>query len=95
MNCTPLHDESAFRLTFDGRMTSEYSSQIEDQIIDAMRRHRYLEVDLSKVEEIDPCGVRLVDLLKSVAIVVATSPIVEEAANRIHNEKHPPFRAAA
>lgn len=95
MNTIHSNSDTPFRLTFDGKMTYEHSHQIEDRIIDAMRRHRHFEVDLSKVEEIDLCGIHLVSLLRSTAVIVATSPIVEEASRRALNAKPRGIQVAA
>lgn len=78
--------EPACRLTFAGKMTIEFAEELEDRIIAAMRRFRYLEVDLSGVREIDQCGIHLLGLLETVGgknvVIVATSPVVEEQASR-------------
>lgn len=88
MGSTHPHDNSAqgsndFRLIFDGSMTIDFSNELEDKIIDAMRHHKRLEVDLSGVREIDLCGIHLIRLLQTVGgkavNFVATSPIVEHA----------------
>lgn len=76
-------DENASRLKFHGKMTHEFYHEQEDRIIDAMRRHESLEIDLSEVEEVDLCGLHLIGLLKSVGTIVATSPAVALAANRL------------
>lgn len=95
MNTIQSNDDTPFRLTFDGKMTYEHSHQIEDRIIDAMRRHRHFEVDLSQVEEVDLCGVHLVGLLRSAAVIVATSPAVEEASRKAMNAKVRGFQPRA
>ena len=48
--------ESGFRLTLKSKMTYQFASEIEDMILDAMRHYVHVEVDLSKVQEIDLCG---------------------------------------
>jgi hypothetical protein len=72
--------ETAFNLKFDGKMTGEFYRQFEDRLIDAMQRYKRLEIDLSGVSEIDLCGIRLIGLLKNVGVIVATSPVVEQAS---------------
>jgi anti-anti-sigma regulatory factor len=76
-------DGAKFRLKFDGNMTHAHYRELEDRIIDAMRRYKNLEVDLSGVEEIDLCGLHLIGLLQSVATIVATSPVVAQASARL------------
>jgi len=75
--------EVPFQLQLEGPMTFEHRQELEGSIIDAMRRHQSLEVDLSAVQEIDLYGVHLLGLLQSVGAVVAISPAVEEAARRL------------
>lgn len=75
--------EEAFRLTLDGPMTFECRQELEGTIIDAMRRHKRLEADLSAVREIDLYGIHLLGLLQSVGAVIAISPTIEEAAKRL------------
>lgn len=87
---TPLNDgDVQFRLTFKSKMTFEFSGEIEDMILDALRRYTRIQVDLSKVTEIDICGVHLLGLLESFANkgveVIATSPAIERAYERLHN----------
>lgn len=76
-------DGNDFRLIFDGSMTVDFANELEDKIIDAMRHHKRLDVDLSGVREIDLCGIHLIRLLQTVGgkavNFVATSPIVEHA----------------
>jgi hypothetical protein len=75
--------EAEFRLTFDMKMTYEFATELEDRIIDALRRYTRVEVDLSKVLEIDLCGIHLLGLLKCFTgkglVIVATSPAVDRA----------------
>lgn len=83
MSGTQADDNNGFRLIFDGSMTMDFANQLEDRILDAMRKYRHLEVDLSGVREIDLCGIHLIRLLQTVGgkavDFVATSPIVERA----------------
>lgn len=80
-------DKPAFRLTFAGKMTFDVAADLENRIVDAMRRHERIEVDLSGVTEIDLCGIHLLGLLHSVGgnevLVVDSSPIVEQASKRL------------
>ncbi|HEX6735751.1 MAG TPA: hypothetical protein VF096_13150 [Azonexus sp.] len=74
---------NAFRLSVDIPMTFEYRHELESVIIEAMRRHRNFEADLSDVSEIDLYGVHLLGLLHSVGAVVAISPEVEATTRRL------------
>ena len=70
-------------LIFSGPMTCENSRQIENRIINAMRQHSQLCVDLSAVQEIDLCGIHLLGVLQSfggdAVHIIATSPTVDAA----------------
>lgn len=83
MNSSSLTEETTFCLKLDGPMTFERRQELEAVIINAMRRHKSLEADLSGVREIDIYGVHLLGLLQSVGAVVAISPVVEDAAKRL------------
>lgn len=72
--------ETAFCLKFGGKMTYEFYRELEDRVIDAMQRYGRLEIDLSEVSEIDLSGIHLIGLLKNVGVIVATSPLVEQAS---------------
>ena len=80
--------EPAFLLKFDGKMTHEHCPELEDKVIDAMRRYMRLEIDLSEVVEIDHCGLRLVGLLQKVGVVVAASGVVEHASRSLPGTLH-------
>lgn len=79
-------NQSSCRLVFGASMTLAHARELEDQIIDAMRHHQKLEVDLSGVCEIDICGVHLLGMLKTLGgtglRIVATSPVVEQQYTR-------------
>jgi len=68
-------------LVFEGSMTCKFAREIENSIIDMMRRHPKINVDLSRVHEIDRCGVHLLSVLKSfggdAVKIIATSSEVE------------------
>lgn len=83
METTGHINKDASLLKLHGKMTHEFYHEQEDKIIDAMRRHEILEIDLSEVEEVDLCGLHLIGLLKSIGTIVATSPAVALAANRL------------
>lgn len=74
-------------LIFEGSMTCKFAREIENSIIDTMRRHPRINVDLSRVHEIDRCGVHLLSVLKSfggdAVKIIATSPEVEMTLHHI------------
>ena len=78
--------EADFRLTFDKQMTFAFAAELEDKILDALRRYKHIEVDLSKVKEIDLYGAHLLGLLQSFfgkgLVLVGTSPAVDKAYRR-------------
>lgn len=75
------------RLVFDGSMTFTHARELEDRVIEAMRRYEHLEIDLGGVEEIDIFGIHLLGLLQGVggndASIVSASPVVEQASARL------------
>jgi ABC-type transporter Mla MlaB component len=75
--------ETAFHLKFGGKMTYEFYRELEDRVIDAMQRYKRLEIDLSEVSEIDLSGIHLIGLLQNVGVIVATSPVVEQASRSL------------
>lgn len=84
------------QIHFSGPMTYEYSREIEDRIIDAMRRHPHLDVDLSGVDRIDLCGIHLLCMLKSyggeAVRIVAASPTVDKALKNLPLPRRHPNR---
>lgn len=79
-------DRHSCRLVFDGSMTFAYARELEDSIINAMRRYERLEIDLSGVREIDILGIHLLGLLQSFgdgARIIARSPVVQQAYDRL------------
>ena len=89
MNANHHTVATAYRLKLAGPMTFEHRHELEGMIIDAMRRHKCLEADLSEVGEIDFYGVHLLGLLQSVGAVVAISPVVENAAKQMLSASKP------
>ena len=79
--------QSGAHLVFDSAMTIKHATKIENMILDAMRRHPKVEVDLSRVDEIDLCGLHLLGFLDRFAdkgiVIIATSPAVDQAYARI------------
>lgn len=88
MEQTTAVGDNAFRLKFEGKMTFDVWKDLEARVIDAMRRYKHLEVDLSGVQEIDLCGLHLVGLLRTVGTIVATSPAVEQSSRRLLLSTH-------
>ncbi len=88
MNSSLNNSNTLFRLTFKSKMTFEFAREIEDMILDALRRYTRIEVDLSKVNEIDICGIHLLGLLETFAnkgvAIIATSPAIEKAYEQLH-----------
>ncbi|MFZ4538588.1 hypothetical protein [Propionivibrio sp.] len=81
-------NETSFHIKFGGKMTYEFYRELEDKVIDAMRRYNHLEIDLSEVSEIDICGLHLVGLLQRAGVIVATSPVVEQASRGLLSTLH-------
>lgn len=91
MNDCSSSDTSPFRLSVRGPMTVSCRPTLEATLINAMRRHKRLEVDLSGVLEIDLYGVHLLGLLRNFGATLILSPVVEEAARRFElRPEHPP-----
>ncbi|HZX32139.1 MAG TPA: STAS domain-containing protein [Rhodocyclaceae bacterium] len=87
MTFTLIEQEHACRIIFGGRLTMDNAVEMEDRIIDALRRYQKFEVDLSGVQEIDVCGIHLLGVLDAVAgtqvKVVDSSPAVQRAYERL------------
>lgn len=80
-------NQNSCRLVLGSSMTMPHVRELEDQIIQAMRSHGKLEVDLSGVNEIDICGVHLLGMLQTLGgsdtHIVATSPVVDQQYSRL------------
>lgn len=85
---TQQRGDSAFRLKFEGKMTYQFYGEQKGRAIDAMQRHKEMEIDLSAVDEIDLHGLHLLGLLQGAGLVVAVSPVVERAAMRLLSTHH-------
>lgn len=76
-------NDGVSRLVFDGKITCDSTRELEERIIDTMRVHPRIEVDLSSVVEIDICGIHLIGVMQNMGganvKIVATSPAVERA----------------
>ncbi|HJW25060.1 MAG TPA: STAS domain-containing protein [Rhodocyclaceae bacterium] len=87
MNMTLIDQQHACRLVFGGSLTIEFARELEDRIIDALRRYSDFEIDLSGVQEIDVCGIHLLGVLDAVGgshvTVVDSSPAVQRAYERL------------
>ncbi|HJV25607.1 MAG TPA: STAS domain-containing protein [Aromatoleum sp.] len=81
MRVTLLEGGEVSRLVFEGDMTLEFSNEMEDRILGAMRRRKPVQVDLSAVEEIDLCGLHMLGMMQTMGKdkmdIVATSPAVD------------------
>lgn len=75
--------ESGFHLKFTGRMTYENYQDMEKQVSESIKHHKPLKIDLAEVSEIDLCGLHLLGLLQSEGVIVASSPIVEQASKHL------------
>ena len=86
-------------VVFEGSMICKNSRAIEQSILDSVRRHRHLKVDLSAVNEIDRCGVHLLAMIKSFGAefveIVATSPLVDVAMGHIPATRRKPASGKA
>ncbi len=76
------HNDRALPIKFAGKMTYAYYDDLERRVLNAMRAHKTLAIDLSEVTEIDLCGIHLVGRLQSTGVIVAVSPVVEQASKR-------------
>jgi ABC-type transporter Mla MlaB component len=87
LNISLIDKAQTCRLVFEGSLTLEYARELEDRIIDALRRYTRFEVDLSGVSEIDICGIHLLGVLDAVAgsqvEVLERSPAVQRAYERL------------
>jgi ABC-type transporter Mla MlaB component len=87
MKITLIDNKDHCRLVFAGRLTYQFAQELENRIIDALRRYSHFEVDLSGVREIDICGIHLLGILDAVAgdkvKTIATSPVVQQAQQRL------------
>jgi ABC-type transporter Mla MlaB component len=87
MTVTLIGNEHGCRLVFAGSMTYEFAREMEDRIIDALRRYRHFEIDLSAVHDVDLCGLHLLGMLQNVggqnARIVADSQAVQQASKRL------------
>lgn len=87
MDITLIGSDRGCRMVIAGKVTKEFSAQLEAGIINAMRRYPRLAVDLSGVREIDYCGIRLLKLMQVLGgkevDIVATSPAVERASHPV------------
>lgn len=87
MNITLIDRGNSCQLVFCGSLTFESAREMEDRIIDALRRYTRFEIDLAGVREIDVCGIHLLGILETVAgnavEVSRNSLIVQRAYERL------------
>lgn len=85
MDLTFIDSGRSCRIVIAGRVTEEFSAQLEARMVDAMRRYPRLTLDLSGVAEIDRFGIRFLQLMQNLGgkelAIVATSPAVEQASD--------------
>lgn len=87
MNIILIENGATCCLAFTGSLTQEFVHEMEDQIIDALRRYCFFEIDLSGVQEIDVFGIHLLGVLHTFGgggvHVVKTSNVVLRAYERL------------
>lgn len=87
MSITLIESGDVCRMVFDGCLTFEHARELEDHVIHALRRFTSFELDLSEVEEIDLCGLHLLQVIFSIcgtkAVLTAGSQILEQASQRL------------
>lgn len=87
MSIMLIDKHDACRVVCDGRLTFQFARELEDRVIDALRRYSRFELDLSGITEIDLHGLHLLQLLTTVGgdkvKTVAGSPIVDQARKRL------------
>ena len=87
MNIKLIDNNGICQLVFEGCLTFEFARELEERIIDAMRRYDRFQLDLSAISEIDLCGLHLLRILVSVGgdnvETIAGSPVVALAEQRL------------
>lgn len=87
MSIDVIDQDGSCRLVFAGQVTFAFARELEDRIIDALRRYTRFEVDLSAISEIDLCGLHLLRVLDTVGgdnvKTVADSSLVEQARRQL------------
>lgn len=73
------------RLAFDRDMTIYHAEALKSELMDTLEHHQVIELDLSRIAEIDTCGIQLLMLAKRESLkrqkelrIVAHSPAVSE-----------------
>ncbi len=94
MNLKFNDSEDGRCVILEGSMICKNSRATERFLLDMLRQHRQLKVDLSKVTEIDRCGIHLLAMIKSFGSefveIVATSPVVDVAMVHIPATRRKP-----
>lgn len=83
MNNPYQASDTDFHLKFVGQMTYEHYREMEDRVRHAINSQKPLKVDLAEVNKIDLCGLHLLGLLQSEGVIVASSPVVEQASRNL------------
>jgi ABC-type transporter Mla MlaB component len=77
-------------LVIEGSMTFKTALDIESKIINTMRASRSIDIDLSRVTEIDRHGLHLINFLKSIGgkavNIISASPAAELAISAIRQK---------
>lgn len=83
MSITVIAIENGCRLVFGGDLTFDFAPDLEDRVIDALRRYTYFELDLSGVQKIDSFGIHILGLLMGFGDdrvkIVSNLQLVEQA----------------
>lgn len=83
--------EEGCRLVFGADLTFDFVRELEDAIIDALRRYAYIEIDLAGVTRIDACGIHLLGLLLDFgggrAKIASNMQLVEQAYARFFSSQ--------
>ena len=83
MNTHCEANNNGLHLKFVGRMTYDNYHDMEKQVSTALKHHLPLKIDLGEVSKIDLCGLHLLGLMLSKGVIVASSPVVEQASKTL------------
>ena len=63
----PKHKSAAHQIKLAGELTIYNAIEIKDKLMEALKQHKEMEIDLAKVTEIDTAGFQLLLLAKQEA----------------------------